>query len=415
VTTLPPAPPPLLEEPQPPKGRDGSLLVAVVAVVVAVALVAGIVVLATRDGGDEAAPPEDDRARPSSTTTAAPDDLDATVRELSAFVAGQRGRPYKEAVDVELLDDEAFVARLRRADERDEKAVEESGRLLRAVGLLDAGDDLADAVDTASAEGVLGFYDPESDELVVRGSDLSPGVRSTLVHELTHAWDDQYFELDRPALDDADDESSFGFSALLEGNAVRVEDAWADTLTSDERAQLRSDQDSASDGLASADVPPIVVQLLSLPYAAGRSLVEQLVQAGGERRVDEAFGAPPTTSEQVLDPTTYLDGPEPAVPVPEPAADGPVTDRGVFGAAGILLTLVDRISADDARDAAGGWGGDRYVTWASGDRTCVRLAMTGDRASDVRELQSAWSDWADAGPRAEVREDDGRVVVTSCG
>src|SRR5919107_208475 len=85
--------------------------------------------------------------------------------------------------------------------------------------------------------------------------------------------------------------------------------------------------------------------------------------------------APPTTSEQVLDPSTYVDGPEPAVAVPEPAADGPVTDRGVFGAAGVLLTLIDRLPAADAQRAAGGWGGDRYVTWEAGGRTCVRLAF----------------------------------------
>src|ERR687890_778064 len=111
--------------------------------------------------------------------------------------------------------------------------------------------------------------------------------------------------------------------------------------------------------------------------------------------------APPTTSEQVLDPSTYVDGPEPAVAVPEPAADGPVTDRGAFGAAGVLLTLVDRIPVDDARTAAGGWGGDRYVTWAAGRRTGVRLAIAGDRPPDLRELRSAWSAWADEGEGAD--------------
>ncbi len=419
MTTLPP--PPLGEEPPPPpRSRDRSLLVAAVAVVVAIALVAGIVVLATRDdGGDEAASttteatdPEPD---PSSTTTEPADELEAAVRELSAFVEEQRGRPFRQPVDVELLDDDAFVDRLRALGDEDEEAVAESGRLLRAVGLLDADDDLVDAVDRVVAEGVLGFYDPEGDALVVRGTDLSSGVRSTLVHELTHAWDDQYFELHRPALDDADDESAFGFSALLEGNAVRVEEAWGETLSDEERDELDADEGDASARLESADLPPIVEQLLSLPYAAGSMLVDELVRAGGEARVDAAFAAPPTTSEQVLDPSTYVEGAEPAVPVAEPPADGPVTDRGVFGAAGVLLTLVDDIRVDDARAAAGGWGGDRYVTWAAGERTCVRLALVGDGPTDLRELESAWSAWADEQDEADVREGDGRVVVTSCG
>jgi len=412
TTLLPPSP---LEQPRPPRRRDGSRAVALAAVLVAAALVAGILVLTTGDDGSSPAPTTTESREGGPSTTAPPDDLQVAVRELSDFVAEQRGRPFREPVDVELLDDEAFVDRLRDLSEEDEASVEESGRLLRAIGLLDADDDLVEAVDRATAEGVLGFYDPEGDALVVRGSDLTPGVRSTFVHELTHAWDDQHFELHRPELDDADDESSFGFSAVLEGNAVRVEEAWAATLPSDERAQLRSDEGTASDRLTSADIPPIVLQLLSLPYAAGRSLVEELLRAGGEARVDAAFAAPPTTSEHVLDPATYLDGPEPAVAVPEPAADGPVTDRGVFGAAGVLLTLIDRIPVDDARAAAGGWGGDRYVTWRAGDRTCVRVAMAGDSAVDVGELRSAWSDWAEDAPGADVQEDDGRVVVSSWG
>ena len=419
MTPLPPASS-LEEQPAPPVRRDGSRVVAVVAVVVAVALVAGIVVLTTRDDDQEpvaSAPtttaPERDTER--STTTGAPDEVEAAVRELSAFVAEERGRPFREDVDVELLADDEFVARLEELGEEDEASVAESGRLLQAVGLLDAGDDLVEAVDRAAAEGVLGYYDPEDDALVVRGTDLSAGVRSTLVHELTHAWDDQHFELDRPALDEADDESAFGFSALLEGNAVRVEEAWGETLSDDERDELESAAESASDRLGAADVPPIVLQLLTLPYAAGSQLVAELVQAGGEGRVDAAFAAPPTTSEQVLDPSTYVDGPEPAVAGAEPAADGPVTDRGVFGAAGVLVTLIDRLPVDDARTAAGGWGGDRYVTWEAGDRTCMRVAFAGDSATDLRELRSAWSDWAEEGEGAEVQEADGRVVVTSCG
>lgn len=417
MTTLPPPSP--QEQPPAQGGRDRSLLVAALAVVVAVALVAGIVVLVTRGGGDEAAPPATTEAPEvegdGTTTTAAPDELEVAVAELSAFVAEERGRPFRSPVEVELLDDDDFVARLRALSEEDEESVEETAGLLRALGLLDPDDDLVADLDEALSGGVLGYYDPEEDELVVRGADLSVGVRSTLVHELTHAWDDQHFELHRPTLAEADDESFFGFSALVEGNADRVEEAWGETLTQEERVQLRADQSSASERLESADVPPIVVQLLSLPYAAGSTLVTELLRAGGEERIDAAFGAPPTTSEQTLDPTTYVDGPQPAVEVPEPPADGPVVDRGAFGAAGVLVTLIDRLSVDEARTAAGGWGGDRYVTWEAGDRTCMRVAFAGDSSTDVRELREAWSAWAEEGEGADVREADGRVVVTSCG
>ncbi len=416
TTVLPPSPPagPRL----PPRRRSRPIPVAV-AVAVVVALVAGVVVVTRGGDGPGPGPPAGDGGddRPAATSPAeAEDALQVAVRELSDVVAEARGRPFLRAVDVELLADDAFVARLR-AVESDEEALDESARLLRALGLLAPDEDLRAAVDAVSAAGVAGFYDPETDELVVRGSELRPSVRSTLVHELTHAWDDQHFELHRPALDRADDESGFGFSALVEGDAVRVERSWVATLSAEERADVGAAEGDASGRLEAADVPPIVLQLISLPYLAGPELVDGLLREGGERRVDGAFAAPPTTSEQVLDPARFVDGPEPAAPVPEPAADGPVVDRGTFGAAGVLVTLADELAPDTARQAAEGWGGDRYVTWADGASTCVRVAMTGDEPEDVDELARAWGAWAGAereGGRS-VRQVDDRVVVTACG
>jgi hypothetical protein len=403
------------EAPPPAPNRGARLAIALVALAVVVALVAGVVVVTSGDdGGDDEAPPTTEPAAPAEDPPAGEDPraLEEAVAELSAFVEQRRGRPFVRPVDVELLADEEFVERLR-AQEDDEQEVEETARLLRAVGLLEADDDLQAAIDEVTAEGVAGFYDPEEDALVVRGSEVSPAVRSTLVHELTHAWDDQHFELHRPQLREADDESAFGFSALVEGNAEAVEQSWAAQLPADERDEVEASQDEAG-GLEEADIPEVVLQLIALPYVAGPDLIAGLLAAGGVARVDAAFEAPPTTSEQVLDPTTYIAAPQPAVPVPDPPADGEVEDEGVFGAAGVLITLADAVSEAAARRSAAGWGGDRYVTWADGDRTCVRVAVVGDTPADTSELRDAWTQWAGAQDDARVEDAEGRVVVTSC-
>ena len=109
--------------------------------------------------------------------------------------------------------------------------------------------------------------------------------------------------------------------------------------------------------------------------------IDALLASGGEDRVNAAFEAPPTTSEQVLDPSTYVDGAEPAVPVPEPAADGKVEDRGVYGAAGVLLTLVDRIPVADWEDAIGRMAAHRLRA-----RAVARLA---DGTWDGDDLEEA--------------------------
>src|SRR5581483_5870283 len=64
---------------------------------------------------------------------------------------------------------------------------------LGALGLIDSGIRPSDPA-FANAGKVLGFYDPRSQEIVVRGADLSnPVTRVITAHELTHALDDQHF------------------------------------------------------------------------------------------------------------------------------------------------------------------------------------------------------------------------------
>jgi hypothetical protein len=134
------------------------------------------------------------------------------VAELSEHVAEVRGAPFPEPVTVELLEDDAFDERLLEDVEEGREDIDLVGRLLVALHLLDPSDDLYEIYREFLGVGVIGFYDPETGELVVRGAALTTATRSTIVHELTHAYDDQRFELHRPDVQDADDETALGFS-----------------------------------------------------------------------------------------------------------------------------------------------------------------------------------------------------------
>src|SRR3712207_9092098 len=70
---------------------------------------------------------------------------------------------------------------------------------MRALGLVDGPFD-ASVLDAGAEEGVLGFYDSQRRRLYVRGDAATPAVRRVLVHQLTHALDDQHFGLERPPL-----------------------------------------------------------------------------------------------------------------------------------------------------------------------------------------------------------------------
>ena len=129
---------------------------------------------------------------------------------------------------------------------------------------------------------------------------------------------------------------------------------------------------------------------------------------------------PPTTSEALLDPATFLEG-QPTRPVPAPVAEGEEIDRNVIGAVGLAqllgeLTFIVAGIGEPSDDVLG-WGGDAYVAWADGDRTCVRANLVGDTADDTDEIGDALEAWADSPPfsvEASVTRGD-VVTLTSCG
>lgn len=380
--------------------------VAIVSAFIAAVLSAGVVGVLTVGSGDDrvaAADPittttttsteggSSTTGGPTTTTTAgAAGSIEAVVPTLQAFVEKERGLKFKSPVDVTLLPDEEFEKRVTETDEEDREEIEHAEAVLRAMGLLDDDVDLAAVVRSFTAGAVLGFYDTDTKELVVRGARPTPFVRAVLVHELLHALEDQNFNLDR---EDLGDEAFLGFQALAEGSAVRIEERYRESLSeADERAAAREER---SFGGNVPDVAEVVQVLFGFPYAFGPALVDAIVDAGGQARLDTAYATdPPASTEHVLEPESYLKGDDPK-PVPTPSADGKAFDDGEIGQLFLALMLRNEIDADDAREAADGWGGDHYVAWKDGDRTCVRMDFVMDTPADTAQLTAALADWAD--------------------
>ena len=347
-----------------------------------------------------------------STSTVPPNALTALLPELQAFVEQARGLKFKTPVEFKLLADADFRKRLQELQEedRDIEEIEDTRGVLVALGLLDKSVDLQAAIDKLLAGAVAGFYDPESDELVVRGSDATISVQSTMVHELVHALQDQHFNLDRDELDDRDDEQGQAFSGLVEGDATHIEEQWLATRTAAERRQARAEENAQVRDLGG--IPEVLLTLLTFPYVTGPDLVEAIRNRGGQRLLDEAFSAPPTTSEHLIHPEKFVVG-EAGVNVAPPAADGEVFDEGVLGELGLLLMLAEEIDGTAAARAAAGWGGDWYVAWRQGDQACVRTEIVMDSAAQSSELAPALSQWASRRQGATVTG-NGPFTVTAC-
>jgi hypothetical protein len=378
---------------------------AALAAAVVVLVVVGLVAASIGFGG---------RGRSSAPPSTAQAPIKRVVADIERFVVATRHHDFKHAVPVTFLDDRRFRARLLADAAKDKADIETSAKVLRAVGLLTKGDDLYASVLRFVGDAVVGFYDPKSGDLVLRGTAVTPYVRTTLAHELTHALDDQWFGLDRPALAHSNSEASLAFTSLAEGNAVRVEDAYRATMSAADQSQAKAEEQQLAGSIDVSHVPRVVQEEVIFPYVSGPPFVRALLASGGEARVDAAFARPPTTSEDILDPKEWLAGHE-ALQLPRPKADGTVIDKGIYGRSSLVDTLEPVVGTAEATRVAGGWNGDGYVAWDAGrGSTCVRATFATDTPAELDDLTASMRTWATE-QGASVERAEGTVTFTACG
>ena len=164
--------------------------------------------------------------------------------------------------------------------------------------------------------------------MYVRGVDLTPSLRLTLVHELTHALQDQVFNLDFSRTDS--DGQAFALRALAEGDAIRVENAYYDSLSEDEQSAI-DDQSAADVGSSKAlnsDSATILLALFGAPYDLGVPFVRLLATINGA--LDDSFRTPPTSEENVFDPASFLVHDDPLM-VDAPKTPSAYQRMGVMG------------------------------------------------------------------------------------
>ena len=411
----PPAPPmrpPIADqlpwEPPPSTAATRSgRLVATLCILALLVAGGGAVFLLRRGSSTPSQPP----ATPSTTT------VDQFLPVAEGFVEQHRGLSFTKPVPVTLLGDAAFQARLLGDQPTTQSADEQNAeKELRALHLLPAGVSLQSTARTALGAAVFGFYDFKTKSLVVRGTTVTPYVREVMVHELTHAVQDQHFGLDRPGLRSGNDERQDAFSALYEGDAVRIQREYRDTMSAADQAAA----DAVDNTPLPSNIPQVVLELIGFPYAVGPDFVAALLSTGGQKQLDAAFVNPPTTSAQVIDPQLFLSG-RGALPVPAPRADATSFDTGVLGEYGLIIVLqppVQRGALSNVQVGTVGrmWGGDRYTAWdAGGGRSCLRDVITADAAADQSQLDAVLRIEAAGTPGVTLQSGSGTATVTFCG
>jgi hypothetical protein len=337
-------------------------------------------------------------------------ELEEVSAEIAEEVADLRGWDFKGPVAVRVTDHAGFLAYAKERGER--MSSKESERrdetIAKLLGLLAPEYDLEAESSKLLASQVGGFYDPGADTFYLMERFTGGVAKVILAHELTHALDDQHFDLDAGitrAIARGSD-AGFAFAAVVEGSGTQAMQQW----TLRHMGELSLEDISVAGSMGGPELlaaPPYLWKPMIGAYLQGQAFL-----AGGRKTVEpvrRAFEAPPRSSEQILHPEKYWkeesrDEPvEVAFELSLVPAGWEVLGEDTLGE--LLLALATTplqerkgLDVSDAlalmatkytNEAASGWDGDRALLLGRGEERRLQLVTVWDAEKDAGEFAAA--------------------------
>ena len=353
--------------------------------------------------------------RPSSSAGPAPSLDPAAIAEIEGQVAEIRQLEPLKTVAPAIVDEAHAKALLVDGfrKENTPQDLADGELLLRGLGLWSTGRSLEEVMLSFFESQVLGFYRDTDKKLYVvsRSGGFGPLERYTASHELTHALQDQHFDLGSLGLDRKDQgDRALAIRALVEGDASLASTYWAQAnLTVAEILQMAAAATDPAQQAILDGLPPIVREQLTFPYLDGLTFAMRLQQEGGWNRVDAAYRDLPASTEQILHPEKYLAGEKPVdVALPTGLAKRlgqgwSLATEDTLGELQLRTWLATGGAAVDAKAAAADWGGDRVGLYRGPDGAwAIVLATAWDTPEAADRFTGAAMEAASTLPFADL-------------
>ena len=269
---------------------------------------------------------------------------------------------------------------------------------LKRLGLVPADFALRPLIVRLLTEQVAGYYDPKEQQFHLADWIDVDGQKPIMAHELTHALQDQHFNLRRfEKWPKGDSDAELATHALIEGDATLAMTLYVASNPARALSFLRSFMAAETSSQEIEKAPRALRETLLFPYQEGLTWTRSLYQNGGWSAVSRAFKTLPQSSEQILHPPKYFIHEAPVtVLLPDLR---PSLGRGwrrietdVNGEWSFYLILDEFLkSVSTSKAAAAGWAGDRYATYESASGQSFYVSMSAwDTEKDAREFFDAY-------------------------
>ncbi|MGI8509271.1 MAG: hypothetical protein ACR2MQ_08105 [Gemmatimonadaceae bacterium] len=255
-------------------------------------------------------------------------------------------------------------------------------------------------------EQIVGYYDPKTKVLyVVAGVDKDV-VNTVVTHELVHALQDQYVNLDSVQKSIGDNDRLAAAQAVFEGQAVYSQ--MEATLGSGNMAvELPGGWDRIRDAIRNnraampvySSAPLVIQETLIFPYLSGAEFVKNYKVKNPTGTI---YNDMPVSTEQILHQYAYFATPRDmptqvsfAAPGVKPTYDN---DLGEFETRLFLYQHLN--NQEDATRGAAGWDGDRYVVFDTPSGWAIAWATVWDTQGDAADFYAMMQRIRDSGKSA---------------
>ena len=362
-----------------------------------------------------------------------PDKWDTRLAPLASFVEKQTGYSFQHPVNARFLNDKDFnnlvVNDAADLSADDKQGYTDFSALLRTLGLANGSFDAFSALNNLSSGNTLAYYSPSNREMVIRsdaaalkGGKLSASLRAVVVHELTHALQDQEFGLARINRRHTTSEESVAMTAILEGHANAAENMYVEENFDDKELEQYQKETTSSSDPKVQSVPEVLSAQQSAPYVFGPTFIAALKQKGQQAITDVFLKKQPRSLAQIILPSKYFAGEEPTeIEPPAVPSKNEYALSDQLNQLDIYFILVRALGALEALKLSDMWGNGHYTAYRAKDKNgkgkfCVAMNVAGSTSTGTQKLSAAFSTWAKTSTlaNAQVKETEDHVAVSVC-
>jgi hypothetical protein len=382
------------------------------------------------------APSQAPAAKPPAETHITPEQgkqLFRSVDELIQFASEETGLPVKSQVKRTLTTRAAVEKYLvdKFNDDEDSKRMQRGEIVLKKFGLLDRDFDLKPFMLALLKEQIAGYYDSKTKTVYMLDWIDPETQKPVLVHELTHALQDQHTDLEKwddqtppdvshNASEDNDhlakDEIDTARTAALEGQAMAVFLDYSlkpsgRSIVKDPEVleQLQNQMQGADDSPVLARAPLLLSESLLFPYKDGLGFEQDVwMDKGRKPAFAGVLDRPPSSTWEVINPRMYEQGKQsPILVLPNihPLVDSQYTPYDIGQVGQLDLRILAQIFGGEAaaRELTPAWDGGIY--WAGQRNSAKTAAELGSTNSIALMYLSAWKSKASAQEFARMYAD----------